>query len=143
VGAGALSQGVAEAAVAPGAAIAGNVVLEGDDTLSKNNKAKLSGGNNRNAVSANSPTKNQGFQHNSGSNVARQISIQSALCKRTKKCRISQKFISRRPFVGFNWPHVIRKGKIAQESDFRFFWDDTRATTIRNPTMTSLSVENP
>jgi hypothetical protein len=144
VGGGVLLAGTAEAApVAQSAAMERHLVRGDDDGKQKviGNKAKVTGGHN--AVSANSPTKNKGFQHNSGSNVARQISFQYGLCKLVKNCKISQRFISKRRFVGFSGPPLKRRERVAHDSDFRFFFDDTRATTMLNPSMTSLNVKNP
>jgi hypothetical protein len=152
VGGGVILAGTAEAApVAKAAAMERRLVLDdlddGDGSQKViGNKAKISGGHN--AVSASSPTKNLGAQHNSGSNVARQISFQYALCKRVKNCRISQKFISKRRFVGFAGLPLRRiervaHDRVAHDNDFRFFWDDTHASTIANPSMMSLSVKNP
>ena len=101
VGGVALSQG-AEAASAPRAAVPHAVVFddgEGDNDVD-DNISKVKG--KRNNVTANSPTKNLGAQHNSGNNTGRNINFQYGLCRHTRNCRISQKIIYNRPFVGFS-----------------------------------------
>lgn len=136
VGGFALSQGTAEAApVAKATAVERHLPFDGNN--SKNNEAEIGG--RKNAVSANSPTKNLGSQHNSGSNSARQISFQYALCKRTKKCRISQKVVTKRRFVGFVGPVREQWGRDA----IAFPWGDTVASTRVRPSMMSLSVKSP
>jgi hypothetical protein len=142
VGGGALSQGTAAAATAATeVAITRSVVLDGGDNDADDNTSRVSG--RKNSVTANSPTKNMGAQHNSSNNNGRQVTFQYGLCKRVKNCRISQRVITKRRFVGFSGPPFTRTEGLSRRSGFRFFWDDTRATTIENPAMTSLSVQNP
>jgi hypothetical protein len=141
LGGGALTQGTAEAATAPETAITRNIMAKSGDNDVDDNESKVSGRGN--AVTANSPTKNMGAQHNSSNNKGGAVTFQYGLCKRVKNCRISQRVVVKRRFVGFSGPPVMHMEKVARRTGFRFFWDDTRATTIQNPAMTSLSVQNP
>ncbi|MBC6457454.1 hypothetical protein [Actinomadura sp. HBU206391] len=139
--AGTMPQGTAEAAPVPAAAIGRSALFDSGDNDVDDNVSRVSG--KKNSVTANSPTKNQGAQHNSSNNNGRNITFQYALCRRVKNCKISQRVITRRRFVGFSGPPLTSMERFASRSGFRFFWDDTRATTIKNPSMMSLSVENP
>ena len=141
VGGGALLQGPAEAAAAPQSGIAWNLRMSDGDNDVDDSFSRVSG--RKNSVTANSPTKNMGAQHNSSNNNGGQITFQYGLCKRVKNCRISQRVIVKRRFVGFSGPPLRRMEGLSNRSGFRFFWDDTRATTIENPSMTSLRVQNP
>jgi hypothetical protein len=141
LGGGALAQGTAEAAAAPETAIAQNVVAKSGDNNAKDNESRVSGKGN--SVTANSPTVGKGAQHNSSNNKGGAVTFQYGLCRRVKNCRISQRVAVKRRFVGFSGPPVMHLEKVARRNGFRFFWDDIRATTIQNPAMTSLSVQNP
>ncbi|GAA2110332.1 hypothetical protein [Actinomadura alba] len=141
MGGGVLTQGTAEATTAPEIAIARNIVAKNPDNDSFENESQVSGRGN--SVTANSPTKNIGAQHNSSNNKGGAVTFQYGLCKRVKNCRISQRVVVKRRFVGFSGPPKMLTERVARQSGFHFFWGDTRATTIQNPAMTSLSVQNP
>jgi hypothetical protein len=84
-----------------------------------------------------------GAQHNSSNNKGGSVSFQYGLCKRVKKCRISQRVIVKRRFVGFSGPPLTHREDVGRPFGLRFFWNETRATTAHNPSVTSLSVQNP